>query len=65
MEKNNKTCGCCECISFTKEEIKTLKELAKEKIFSDNLAKFDKEGNPIPYRNRYSIEPPHLLKEKN
>ncbi len=34
MEKTN--CECCKCISFTKEEIKILKEIAQEKIKEKN-----------------------------
>ena len=47
-------------MEFTKEEIKALKEIAQEKIRFDSWTKFDKDRKLIPYRNRFSIEPPHL-----
>ena len=50
--------------NFTKEEIEALKELAQEKIFQNRMTRFDEKGNPIPYRNRYSIEPPNLIEEE-
>ncbi len=37
MTKENKTCENCKCISFTEDEIKVLKELAKEKKWKEKI----------------------------
>ena len=49
---------------FTEEEIRVLKEIAQEKIRFDSITKLDIDGKPVPYRNRYSINEPHLRAER-
>ena len=39
--------------TFTKEEIKILKEIAQEKIRYEQLFLYDEKGRKIPYRNRF------------
>jgi hypothetical protein len=51
-------------IEFTEEEIVVLKEMAQEKLRFDRITKFDIDGKPVPYRNRYSIDEPHLRAER-
>lgn len=55
----------CKCISFTPDEVKALKEIARDKIRFDSIHNFDEHGKPIPYRNRYSIDPPHLCADEH
>jgi hypothetical protein len=51
-------------VTFTEEEIKALKAIAQEHIRFENILTKDKDGNRYPYRNRYSLEEPHLPKEE-
>ena len=50
--------------TFTEEEIKALKALAQQHIWMKNIFTKDKTGKSYPYRNRYSLDEPHLPKEK-
>ena len=53
-----------DAVVFTTEEIAALKAIAQEHIFFENVYTKDKDGKPYPYRNRYSIDVPHLAPEK-
>ena len=52
-------------MELTQEEIKVLKEIAQEKIRFHRIFCCDEDGKEYPYRNRYSIDPPHLCADEN
>ena len=42
------TCDCNSCISFTKKEIEALKEIAKERIWVEEVFLTDENGEKYP-----------------